>query len=298
MRKILTLMVGPPGSGKSTFAHTLGLRAADNHAHIVRINQDDQGKVGHMNAFLDAVTQGKDIIVDRMNFNKEQRARYITLAKAAGYEVEVYMFYYSTTTCMQHMRNRINHPTIKTEEDMWKALRFFFSKFEYPSKEEGIDRIQEFRENYNKYRPFAVICDLDGTLADIDHRLHFVRREGKKDWRSFFEGIYNDKLKTDIAAVLHSMSNNDYPIVYCSGRPDDYRESTQHWIDANALPPGFLLMRTKGDFRPDSLVKEIILDFEILTRYRVLVSIDDRKQVVEMWRKRGITCMQVAEGDF
>ena len=57
-------------------------------------------------------------------------------------------------------------------------------------------------------------------------------------------------------------------------------------------------MRQRDDFRPDNIVKEMILDFEILTRYTPYFMIDDRKQVVDMWRKRGYTCLACAEGDF
>lgn len=43
--------------------------------------------------------------------------------------------------------------------------------------------------------------------------------------------------------------------------------------------------------------------FELFDRhardeYRVLVVLDDRKQVVDMWRSLGLTCLQVAEGNF
>lgn len=57
-------------------------------------------------------------------------------------------------------------------------------------------------------------------------------------------------------------------------------------------------MRRSGDFRPDYIVKEVILDFEILTRYTPYIIIDDRDQVVKMWRRRGYTCLQCAPGDF
>lgn len=44
--------------------------------------------------------------------------------------------------------------------------------------------------------------------------------------------------------------------------------------------------------------REIILDFEILTRFTPYLMIDDRKRVVDMWRKRGFVCLQCAEGHF
>lgn len=57
-------------------------------------------------------------------------------------------------------------------------------------------------------------------------------------------------------------------------------------------------MRPRNDYRRDDIVKEIILDFEILTRYTPIFMIDDRTQVVEMWRRRGFVCLQCAKGNF
>lgn len=59
-----------------------------------------------------------------------------------------------------------------------------------------------------------------------------------------------------------------------------------------------LHMRPAGDRRRDSIVKAELFDRHVRDQYRVLVVLDDRKQVVEMWRSLGLTCLQVAEGDF
>lgn len=59
-----------------------------------------------------------------------------------------------------------------------------------------------------------------------------------------------------------------------------------------------LLMRPRNDFRKDDVIKENLLDFEILTKYQPYFIIDDRKQVVDMWRRRNLTVLQCAEGEF
>ena len=56
-------------------------------------------------------------------------------------------------------------------------------------------------------------------------------------------------------------------------------------------------MRQDGDFRRDDIVKQEILD-KYIDKDRVLFVLDDRDQVVDMWRRNGLTCFQVAEGDF
>ena len=73
---------------------------------------------------------------------------------------------------------------------------------------------------------------------------------------------------------------------------------SEEWLKKNNLWFGHLFMRSAGDHRQDDIVKEIILDFDILTQFKPEFAIDDRQQVVDMWRKRGIVCLQCAKGDF
>jgi hypothetical protein len=94
------------------------------------------------------------------------------------------------------------------------------------------------------------------------------------------------------------MQEMGYKIVLCSGRPDDHEKPTREWLSRSYPYYDDLFMRLRGDHRQDNIAKENILDFEILTRYTPYFMIDDRAQVVEMWRKRGFTCLQCAPGDF
>lgn len=88
-------------------------------------------------------------------------------------------------------------------------------------------------------------------------------------------------------------------LVFCSGRGNEYRDKTETWLKEYNMAYDNLFMRQERDYRQDTVIKEQILDFEILTRYsEVIASFDDRSSVVEMWRKRGIRCLQVAPGDF
>ena len=52
-------------------------------------------------------------------------------------------------------------------------------------------------------------------------------------------------------------------------------------------------MRNSGDRRPDVEVKQEILDY--LPKDRIRYVLDDRDQVVDMRRKNGLTCLQVAD---
>jgi hydroxymethylpyrimidine pyrophosphatase-like HAD family hydrolase len=135
-----------------------------------------------------------------------------------------------------------------------------------------------------------VVFDIDGTLANIEHRLGFVRSK-PKNWAAFESGIPNDKINMPVASVYWAMMMRDnVDIVIASGRNESSRQATVDWLTANHLT-GWqkLYMRKAGDFRSDDIVKEEILD-QIVEEYKKLPDLvfDDRPRVVDMWRRYGI----------
>jgi len=158
-----------------------------------------------------------------------------------------------------------------------------------------------------------IVCDLDGTLCNIEHRTHFVQvAEGaprvansgdiiypRKDWDSFFNGVPNDTVNEPVLKVLDAFRSTQHrhDIVFCSGRPERCRADTEAWLKQHGFNHYALWMREDGDFRRDDIVKQEILD-KYIDKDRVLFVLDDRDQVVDMWRRNGLTCFQVAEGDF
>lgn len=295
----LTVLVGPPGSGKSTLAKRYVALGS------TYINQDSQGK-DHLRLFEEATYAGRDVLVDRMGFSKAQRDRYLDPAKKLGYKTKIIVLHQPYDVCLERVLARKDHETIKDEHAARSALATFFGKYERPQPGEA-DEIQFVYPEGDK--PSAIICDLDGTLCKIDHRLHFVRRpQGeRKDWKGFFDNMLADEVNEWCASILVAMAEKGHKIVYCSGRPDDRRVDTESWLRSSELddlnqrgfdPNLILYMRPRNDSRDDSIVKEIILDFEILTRFAPYFMIDDRKRVVDMWRKRGFTCLHCAEGNF
>ena len=144
------------------------------------------------------------------------------------------------------------------------------------------------------------IMDLDGTLADGDHRLHHIKKE-PKDWKTYFSECGGDAPIGHMVDVFHSLAAEHY-IFICSGRSDEVRDITMAWLRAHVTSPGRnfedVLMRKAGDHRPDDVIKIEMLA-EIRRRgFEPLMAFDDRFRVVEAWRRAGIPCAQVAPGDF
>lgn len=148
----------------------------------------------------------------------------------------------------------------------------------------------------------VVIFDLDGTLANIDHRRHLVEG-GNKDWDAFYAACTEDAPVEAVIATLIAHADAGHEIMIVSGRSDEVHEETLIWLDnhvffrLNAGSVCNVRMREVGDFTPDDELKMKWLR-ESLPRERILCVYDDRNKVVSAWRKAGIPCFQVAPGDF
>ena len=149
------------------------------------------------------------------------------------------------------------------------------------------------------------IFDLDGTLADLTHRLHFINpAQGvKKDWQGFHEACVQDA-PLPVISTMSLLHKSGADVWIWSGRSASVRQETIHWLWINT--PLFssdideiLTMRDVGDYRDDAVVKQEwlsrVLDPD---RKRLIAAFDDRDRVVEMWRRNGVQCYQVAPGDF
>ena len=135
-----------------------------------------------------------------------------------------------------------------------------------------------------------VVFDIDGTLANIEHRLDYVRSK-PKNWKAFDAGIPNDKVNYPVAEVFHALRAAGNEIIFASGRNERSRDATMTWLQGNNLwdHRAKLYMRKADDFRSDDIVKQEILD-QIIIDYgkKPDMVFDDRKRVVDMWRRNGI----------
>lgn len=152
------------------------------------------------------------------------------------------------------------------------------------------------------------VFDIDGTLANLDHRLHWVNGDGPKNWNKFFEEMGKDTPIKPIVRLAMALQGKwadgtpvagllDADVICCSGRPENYREVTERWLKDNGVYPSALYMRPANDTRPDNVVKEELLHKILEDGWEPILVVDDRQSVVDMWRENGLTVLQCAPDD-
>lgn len=151
----------------------------------------------------------------------------------------------------------------------------------------------------------AILVDVDGTLANNNHRQHFVQPpEGeKKDWKNFNKTILQDTPYEDIVWLVKTLHNAGCAIVIVTAREgtERIRRETKHWLDVVAGLEGVyekIYHRDAQDFRDDSIIKLELLADVRRDGYEPFMVLDDRNRVVDAWREAGVRCLQVQPGDF
>lgn len=156
-----------------------------------------------------------------------------------------------------------------------------------------------------------VVFDIDGTLANCEHRMHHIKplalEQGvkpKKNWKAFFDEMVNDKPIVPIIQMLyrHMAANDD--VFFCTGRPETHRDQTLNWMYDiiwsdwmydGSLGTEFLYMRAKTDNRPDYVTKAELADKIMAEHGPIDIWYDDRRKVIDAIRAKGITVLAVAD---
>lgn len=158
-------------------------------------------------------------------------------------------------------------------------------------------------------KPQVVICDLDGTIADASHRMKYILQpDGSKrsdpDWNAFFDACDQDAPIENVIKLVRGLHALKYRLAFVSGRSDRVFNKTVMWLSEHGFDGKYehLGMRNHGDHRPDYQVKLELLSQlmvkMVVSHDDIFCALDDRDQVVQMWRKQGILCLQVADGAF
>lgn len=129
--KYMVIMMGIPGSGKSTFYRRFL------EQDFVRVNLDTL-KTRHQEALLirDCIANGRSYAIDNTNPQKADRARYIPTAKAAGYHIIGYFMESKIADCMERNRRRSGKARIPDT-----AIACISNKLEMPNLSEGFDEL-------------------------------------------------------------------------------------------------------------------------------------------------------------
>lgn len=137
----------------------------------------------------------------------------------------------------------------------------------------------------------CILVDIDGTLANVEHRLHHIK-DGNHDWDSFFDAMDQDT-PTEMLKLLSTFpSLHSVAFVYVSGRPDSHRDMTIAWLNKYNAPIGRLYMRKTGDHRQDTVVKQEMLEQIKGGGFNPILVIDDRPSVIKMWRDNNLDVIE------
>ena len=287
--KKLIILKGLPASGKSTWAKA---QVANNPGKYKRINKDmlramldeSHWTNGNEKFILDvrdrlvlmALADGKHVIIDDTNLDPKHEEQLRKMVEGQGVEVQVKVFGADVDTCVARDAVRVGPDKVGE-----KVIRNMHNRYLKPPDPPP--------PVFNPALPRAIIIDIDGTLA-----LHNGR--GPHDTSLY----HTDTLNKPVANIvqLYEQLEEDVWVLVVTGRDATFRQVTSDWLSKNQIFYNQLLMRPEGDKRRDDLVKRELYDQHIKDKYNVLFVLDDRDRVVAMWRSLGLTCLQVALGDF
>lgn len=163
------------------------------------------------------------------------------------------------------------------------------------------------------YKRPSIIVDIDGTLADCDHRLHHIRNDEpteedtsrKTDWEAFYRDCLLDEPIEPTVELIRQLKNyGDYAIILVTGRSCDYRDHTEQWLDKHKIAYDLLLMRLKDNHTKDVDLKRKWLhmlrngEISLPDCHFPTLAIEDRSRCIDMWREEGLVAFQCGKGDF
>lgn len=287
MRKINILLTeGLPASGKSTWT----TQFIKKNTNYVNVNRDDLRAMlfgfpykftkGREKMVTDAqfnlaemyIAEGKSIVVSDTNLNKKTVGKWKTFAKENDATFQIKSFIdVSVDTCIKRDMARPNSVGQKVIKDMYNRYM----------KEKTVPYSGDIS------LPNAVIFDVDGTLALMNGRSPF-------DWYD----VEQDTPNLRVIELLDMFKSAGKKIIILSGRDGVCRPETERWFERWGIEYDEFFIRDEGNMEKDSIIKERIFRNEVAPKYNVELVVDDRNQVVEMWRSIGLQCWQVADGDF
>ena len=300
----LLILVGAPGSGKSTFARYF-IRTEDNW---VRVNRDDfrlmqfgdtlmspfyEERITKMveASVITLLKNHTNVIIDATNSSLrtlEDMVRTYTEYADISFKV----FDLSVEELVKRCDKRYEQigkfiPKSAIEKHVTQ-LQYTKEKFDFKPIPRTVKEATLTYTAQDSTLPKALICDLDGTLSLLNGRAPYDASSADEDL-----------LNVPVARVLQMAKAQGYKVILLSGREQLYREPTERFLSKHQIAYDLLLMRTTNDYRKDNIIKKELFQQEIAGKYFIEFLLDDRNQVVDMWRKDlQLPCFQVNYGDF
>jgi predicted kinase len=298
------IMTGLPASGKSTLARELGVPRfnLDDYRAMMGFTRGTNGwskekeKLAVEAMVRGAVAvaeQGSPLVIDNTHLNPRLPKLY--KQRFTGLDVEFVVHDLTGVpieTCIE--RDAVRSPSVgenvirKLADDMERSRRLRWRLTGAWMNDRPI--VEPYVPDTSL--PKAVVFDIDGTLS-----LHVAR--GPYDFDKVETDAVNEGVARILRMYLRDQVREDVQIIFLSGRKGEYREHTMRWLTRHELFGSELHMRPVGDpGRPDDVVKLELFNEHIRNRFNVLAVYDDRDRVVALWRRLGLTCLQVAYGAF
>lgn len=293
---------GLPASGKTTLAKEM----VNVNRNLVRVNRDDlrsmsglpwskeleQRIIKQRDMLIDEfLCRGNDVICDDTNLPQRTVKDLAKIAKRTGAEFEVLdLTDVAFDECIH--RNAVRDDKDPLDESVIIDMYHRYIKSNsWPLPVPKLEDVPE--QSYNVYIPdksklTAFIFDIDGTVAHMNGRSPY-------DYSRVSEDVH-DEFVVEMALTLRDAGHQ---IIFVSGRKDWCLGDTMEWLDWHFGGLSYLLyMREADDNRNDSIVKYELFNKYVKDHWWVQGVFDDRQRVVDMWRKIGLKCYQVAPGDF
>lgn len=296
----LHILRGVPASGKSTYAR---LYAQEHDA--IRINRDDIrmsmfGRLHNVDEELvtkvqavqlaGAFTSGQDILLDNTNLRASTVRDASEQAARHGYDVSISDFPISFDLAVERDGARATPVGAEVIKGFFERYHIHKEKGTLPKAPISVDQNPGYSaEQYvpDTSKPTAFGIDLDGTLAQMTGR-------GPYDTSLY----HTDAPDPAVREIVQSLFDANHRIIVFTGRSEDFRDVCEQWLADHNIPFHLLVMRPSGDSRNDAIVKAELFDRHIAPNFNFLAQFDDRNRVVDMFRSRGIKCLQAQPGDF
>ena len=139
-----------------------------------------------------------------------------------------------------------------------------------------------------------IIFDIDNTLSDDAHRVHYIQ-QNSKNWDAYFDALIDDAPITPTLEMLRTLYDARHRIILCTGRPEKYRYLTVQWLQKYDVPANALFMRQPKDGKlRNAQVKRAMIDRVREANYNPVAVFEDNPSSAAMWKECGLVVYQIA----